>query len=203
MAKGNVTVAVGLMVVLAASSAVVAPVLIRFLLPLIAGGAAVKIDVLKMIGTLLGVQLLPLCLGIWIRHSHATLADKLKKPASALSLLLNLVLLSVIIIVKFHTLADIRVRGYLGILCLVLATLVAGFLVTKRGQTETAKSMVLTTSVRNVGVGLVIATASFPGTAAITSATAYAIVQTVAIALVALAWGRQTPGIHWVEQEAA
>jgi BASS family bile acid:Na+ symporter len=63
--------------------------------------------------------------------------------------------------------------------------------------------MVLTTSVRNVGVGLVIATASFPGTAAITSATAYAIVQTVAIALVALAWGRQTPGIHWVEQEAA
>src|ERR1700757_760845 len=37
MAKGNVTVAVGLMVVLAASSAVVAPVFLGFLLPVISG----------------------------------------------------------------------------------------------------------------------------------------------------------------------
>ena len=88
-------------------------------------------------------------------------------------------------------------------LCLVLVTLVAGLLVTKREQADTAKSMILTTSVRNVGVSLVIATASFPGTAAITSATAYALFQTVVIALVALAWGRYTPKIHLVEQKAA
>jgi bile acid:Na+ symporter, BASS family len=203
MAKGNVAVAVGLMVVLAASSAIVAPLLLGFLLPLITGSAHVGIDVVKMIGTLVGAQLLPLCVGIWIRHSHAALADRLEKPASALSLSLNLVLLTVIIIVQFQTLADIHVRGYFGMLCLVLATLVAGLLVTKRGQADTAKSMILTTSVRNVGVSLVIATASFPGTAAITSATAYALFQTVVIALVALAWGHYTPKIHLVEQRAA
>jgi bile acid:Na+ symporter, BASS family len=203
MAKGNVAVAVGLMVFLAASSAIVAPLLLGFLLPLITGSAHVRIDVVKMIGTLLGAQLLPLCVGIWIRHSHAALADRLKKPASALSLSLNLVLLTVIIILQFQTLADIHVSGYFGMLCLVLATLVAGLLVTKRGQADTAKSMILTTSVRNVGVSLVIATASFPGTAAITSATAYALFQTVVIALVALAWGRYTPKIHLVEQKAA
>jgi len=157
MAKGNVTVAVGLMVVLAASSAVVAPLLLEFLLPVIAGSAAVKINVLNMIGTLLGAQLLPLCLGMWIRHSHTTLANTLKRPASALSLTLNLVLLTVIVVVQFRTLADIHVRGYIGMLCLVLATLVAGLLVTKRGQADTAKSMILTTSVRNAGVSLVIA----------------------------------------------
>jgi bile acid:Na+ symporter, BASS family len=203
LAKGNVAVAVGLMVVLAASSAIVAPLLLGFLLPLITGSAHVGIDVAKMIRTLLGAQLLPLCVGIWIRHSHAALADRLKKPASALSLSLNLVLLTVIIIVQFQTLADIHVRGYFGMLCLVLATLFAGLLVTKRGQADTAKSVILTTSVRNVGVSLVIATASFPGTAAITSATAYALFQTVVIALVALAWGRYTPKIHLVEQKAA
>lgn len=203
MAKGNLAVAVGLMVVLAASSAIVAPLLLGFLLPLITGSAHVGIDVVKMIGTLLGAQLLPLCVGIWIRHSHAALADRLKKPASALSLSLNLVLLTVIIIVQFQTLADIHVRGYFGMLCLVLATLFAGLLVTKPGQADTAKSVILTTSVRNVGVSLVIATASFPGTAAITSATAYALFQTVVIALIALAWGRYTPKIHLVEQKAA
>jgi hypothetical protein len=52
-------------------------------------------------------------------------------------------------------------------------------------------------------VSLVIVTASFPGTAAITSATACAIFQTVIIALVALAWGRRTPDIHLVERKAA
>jgi bile acid:Na+ symporter, BASS family len=203
MAKGNVTVAVGLMVVLAASSAVVAPLLLEFLLPVITGSAAVKINVLNMIGTLLGAQLLPLCLGMWIRHSHTTLANTLKRPASALSLTLNLVLLTVIVVVQFRTLADIHVRGYIGMLCLVLATLVAGLLVTKRGQADIAKSMVLTTSVRNAGVSLVVATASFPGTAAITSATAYAIFQTVVNALVALVWGRYTPTLHLVAQKAA
>ena len=203
MAKGNVTVSIGLMVALATSSAVVAPLLLGLLLPVIAGNATIDIHVVKMIGTLFGAQLLPLCLGMWIRHSHAALANRLKMPASALSLSLNLVLLTVIIIVQFQTLADIHVRGYFGMLCLVLATLVAGLLVTQRGQADTAKSMILTTSVRNVGVSLVIATASFPGTAAITSATAYALFQTVVIALVALTWGRYTPKIHLVEQKAA
>jgi len=203
MAKGNVTVSIGLMVALATSSAVVAPLLLGLLLPVIAGNATIDIHVVKMIGTLFGAQLLPLCLGIWIRHSHAALANRLKKPASALSLSLNLVLLTVIIIVQFQTLADIDVRGYFGMLCLVLATLVAGLLVTKRLQAGTSKSMTLTTSVRNVSVSLVIVTASFPGTAAITSATAYAIFQTVVIALVALAWGRYTPKLHLVEQKAA
>jgi hypothetical protein len=47
--------------------------------------------------------------------------------------------------------------------------------------------------VRNVGVSLVIATGSLPGTAAVTAATAFAIFQTVAMALVALGWGRLAP----------
>lgn len=203
MAKGNVTLAVGLMVVLSASSAILAPVLLGFLLPLAVAHTAVKINVLKMIGTLLGAQLLPLCVGLWIRNTRPLLAEKLKRPASTLSLCLNLLLLVVIISVQFQTLAQIHLRGYLGMMCLVLATLLAGALVTRRPQSETGKSMIVTTAVRNVGVSLVIATASFPGTAAITSATAYAIFQTITIALVALAWGRLTRNVPVIVRKAA
>jgi hypothetical protein len=53
--------------------------------------------------------------------------------------------------------------------------------------------MVMATAVRNVGVALVIATASFPGTKAVAAATAFALFQTLAVALAALAWGRLTP----------
>ena len=203
IAKGDVTLSVGLMVVLAASSAVLAPVLLGLLLPLAVADTVVKINILKMIGTLLGAQLLPLCVGLWIRNSHRLLAERLQRPAKALSLSLNLLLLVVIIAVQFQTLADIQLKGYFGMMCLVLATLLAGALVTKWPHSEAGRSMIMTTGVRNVGVSLVIATASFPGTAAITSATAYAIFQTITVAIVALAWGRLTPDVAVPMRKAA
>jgi BASS family bile acid:Na+ symporter len=203
MAKGNVTLAVGLMVALSASSAILAPVLLGFLLPLAVAHTVVEIHVLKMIGTLLGAQLLPLCVGLWIKNVRPILAERLKTPAKSLSICLNLLLLVVIIYVQFQTLAEIHLRGYLGMMCLVLATLLAGALVTRQPLSENGKSMILTTSVRNVGVSLVIATASFPGTAAITSATAYAIFQTITVAILALAWGRFTRDLPTVVRRAA
>lgn len=203
IAKGDVTLSVGLMVVLAASSAVLAPVLLGLLLPLAVADTVVKINILKMIGTLLGAQLLPLCVGLWIRNSHPLLTERLQRPAKALSLSLNLLLLVFIIAVQFQTLADIHLRGYFGMMCLVLATLLAGALVTKWPHSEAGRSMIMTTGVRNVGVSLVIATASFPGTAAITSATAYAIFQTITVAIVALAWGRLTPDVAVPMRKAA
>lgn len=203
MAKGNVITAVGLMVVLAASSAILAPLLLGFLLPMAAGNSAVKINVIKIIGTLVGAQLLPLGIGLWIRHSRPAFAERLKKPAGNLSLLLNLLLLTVIISVQFQTLAQIRLRGYVAMFCLVLGTFVAGRLSCERGDVSTAKSLILTTAVRNVGVSLVIATGSFPGTAAITATIAYGIFQTIVIALIALLWGRYTPHISLVERKAA
>lgn len=203
MARGNVIIAVGLMVVLAASSAILAPLLLGFILPLVVGNASVHINVLKMIVTLLGAQLLPLGLGLWIRYSYPTFAEKLKKSASTLSLFLNLFLLTVIISVQFQTLAQIRLRAYFAMLCLVLGTLVAGRLASERGTDDIAKSLIVTTAVRNVGVSLVIATGSFPGTAAVTATTAYAIFQTIVIALIAFLWGRYTPRISLVERKAA
>jgi hypothetical protein len=50
--------------------------------------------------------------------------------------------------------------------------------------------MTMATSVRNVGVSLVIATGGFAGTKAVPAATAFAVFQTIVMALVALGWGR-------------
>src|SRR5436190_6204258 len=49
MAKGNTAVAVGLMVVLAGSSAILAPLLLRLLLPLMSGDQPLKIDAAKIV----------------------------------------------------------------------------------------------------------------------------------------------------------
>ena len=86
--------------------------------------------------------------------------------------------------------------------CLLLGCIAAGALMTGKAR-EDLKAMVIATAVRNAGVSLVIATASFPGTAAVTSATAYALFQTVLMAGVALTWGHLSPAAHLVGKSAA
>ena len=195
MAKGNVGAAVGLMVVLAGSSALAAPLLLQGLLPLVLGhlpalppdSPPLAIDAGKVVTTLMMAQFVPLCLGLALRQWRPTLADRLKKPANLLSMVLNLTTLSLILFAQFDMLIGVPLRGYLGMLALVLAGVAAGWLLGGRGNRS---AMVMATSVRNVGVALVIVTAAFAGTRAVAAATAFAMFQTVVMALIAALWGR-------------
>ncbi len=189
LAKGNAIVAVGLMVILAASSAVLAPLLLRLLLPIVTGDHNLQFNVFKMVSTLGVSQFLPLCAGLVVSQIRPRLAERLNRPASRLCGLLNLVLLGMILAVQFPMLVQIRLVGYFGMLVLVTLALLAGWLLAAPGASN-RKTLALTTAVRNVGVALVIASSSFPGTPAVTATTAYALFQTVVIALVALVWGR-------------
>ncbi len=197
MARGNVGVAVGLMVLLAASSALAAPLLLWLLLPpllanlppLPPGSPALRIDAVRMVGTLLVAQFLPLCAGLAVARWHAVLAARLRRPANLLSVVLNLTLLGVIVAAQYEMLIAIPFVAYVGMLALVAAALAAGWLLSGRRK-ERRTAMVMATAVRNVGVALVIATSSFPGTRAVAAATVFALFQTIVLALAALAWGR-------------
>ena len=189
VAKGNVTLAVGLMMILAGSSALLAPVLLRLLLPVVSGDAPLQVDVVRMIANLVGTQLLPLGAGLFIRHRWPALADRLEKPGRALSLVLNIALLGTILTVQFGTLIAIPPRAFLGMTALVFAGLAAGWLLGGQDDPD-RRAMAMATSVRNVAVTLVIAVTSFPGTPAVTAATAFGLFQTILVALIALAWGR-------------
>jgi BASS family bile acid:Na+ symporter len=192
IAKGNVLLAVGWMVILAGSSAIVAPVLLRLLLPFMAGNEVANVNVVKMVSTLVVSQFLPLCAGLYLRQRHPSLADRLLNPFIALSKLLNVALIGVILAAQFRMLVGISLTAYLGMLALVISTILAGWLL-GGADGDCRKTLAITTSVRNVGVGLVIVTASFAGTPAVAAVTAYALFQTVLMALVALGWGRLAP----------
>src|SRR5262245_23227466 len=195
LAKGNVVTAVGLMVILAGSSALIAPLLLNLLLPFVlqflpplpADSPALSIDALKVVKTLIIAQFVPLCLGLAVRKWAPRLADRLKKPANLLSALLNLAMFGLIIYVQFDMLIAVPARGFVGMLALVLAGVAAGALLGGRGNRS---AMVMATSVRNVGVGLVIVTSAFSGTRAVAATTAFALFQTIVMVLVAVAWGR-------------
>jgi BASS family bile acid:Na+ symporter len=192
IAKGNVAVAVGLMVILAGSSAIVAPMLLHYLLPLLAGNEALTVDETRIVGSLLVTQLVPLCIGVAVRQWLPALAGRLQKPANLLSKVLNLVAVGFILITQFHLLMEIRPRAFVGMLALLIASWAAGWLL---GGPDSAirKTMTLTTSLRNVGVGLVIATGTFAGTPAVTAVIVYGLIGVLGSLLLALRWARRAP----------
>jgi BASS family bile acid:Na+ symporter len=190
IAKGNVAVAVGLMGILAASSAIVAPILLSVLLPLLAADEPLRVDATRIVVTLLVTQLLPLGVGLAVRQWRPLLAERLQKPANLLSKILNLTAVVCILVTQFHLLLEIRPRGFVGMLALLIASWAAGWLLGGRA-TDIRKAMTLTTSLRNVGVGLVIATGSFAGTPAVTAVLAYGLLGVVGSLALAAAWGRR------------
>jgi BASS family bile acid:Na+ symporter len=189
IARANVSMAVGLMVVLAASSAIVSPVLLLVLLPWVSSGEAPRIDLIAMVGALLVTQLLPLLVGLLVRHRFPRLADSLLSPFELVSKVLNLSVAGLILATQYPMLAEIRMRGFAGMLILLAASLAIGWFAGGAGR-DNRKTMALTTALRNVGVGLVIVTGNFAGTAAVSAALAYGIVEVFGSLLVALWWGR-------------
>jgi BASS family bile acid:Na+ symporter len=193
LAKGNVAAAVGSMAILASSSALVAPALLQLLLPVVAGDDTVQVDALKMIRVLFITQLLPLLVGLGIRYWRPALADAMQKPADRLTAILSLLTISIILAVHSQLLLEIRLRGYVGMTALLVASWAAGWLLGGPGA-DNRKAMTMTTALRNVGVGLVIATGSFPETPAVTAALAYGLFEIFGTLLLAYGWGRRSAG---------
>jgi len=178
IARANLPVAVGLMVILAGSSSVVSPVLLRLLLPWVSGGNAPPMDLNGMVAALLGTQLLPLLFGLLVRHRWPQLAKRLLSPLELVSKVLSLTAVGLILGSQFQMLMEIRVRGFVGMLILLAASLVIGWLA-GGSRREDRKTTALTTALRNVGVGLVIVTGNFAGTPAVSAALAYGILEVV------------------------
>lgn len=128
-----------------------------------------------MVGTLLLVQLIPLSSADSLGHragrpSTSAGAGRQVEEVNRLGTVLNLVVFSVILVAPFHLLESIKAIEFAGMLALVMATLVIGWLLGGPGSDQRT-AMGFSTAVRNVGGGLVIATASFPGTPAVTAGT--------------------------------
>jgi BASS family bile acid:Na+ symporter len=190
IARGNLAVSVALMVILAGSSAILAPVLLHHLLPVVSGDEPLQIDAARIVATLLLTQLVPLCVGLAVRQCGPSLAERLRKPADRLSKVLNLVTVAFILVTQSHLLTEIRPLAFVGMAALLIASWAAGWLL-GGPQAGGRKALTLTTSLRNVGVGLVIATSAFAGTSAITAVLVYGLLEVLGSLLLALAWARR------------
>jgi BASS family bile acid:Na+ symporter len=192
VAKGDVPLAVGLMVILAGSSVVFSPLLLHEFLSKVGGDTGrLTIDTGRIVRTLLLTQLAPLFLGLLTRHWRPRLATRLQRPFALSTKLLNLLVMVLVVATQFQTLIHIRLVGFLGMLLLLAASLIIGWLSGGPGS-ETRRAVAEVTSLRNAGVALVIASTSFAGTPALTAVVIYALISIAGSFLVALIWGRRS-----------
>src|SRR3954471_669304 len=193
LAGGNVAISAGLMMVLASSSVIVAPLLLSVLLPLMTGDGGLRMDALRMLGTILATQLLPLSSGLALNHWRPDLAARLLKPAVAIGKALNVAVIGLILLAQARQLMDIRLIGILAMLIWLGISMVLGWLA-GGPQDRCRRAVALTTSIRNVGLGVVITTSAFAGTPAVTAVLAYGLVQLLGSFLLAL-WWHHTPSL--------
>ena len=193
LARGTTATSVGLMVILAGSSVVLAPLLLSVLLPLTTGGADLHVDPLGMLAAIMVIQLLPLCCGLAISHWRPALAERWRSPMIAISKILNAATLALILISQFPQLLDVvRPGGIMGMLILLGVSLGAGWIAGGPGSGD-RKAVARTTAIRNVGLGLVITAGAFAGTPAATAVLVCGLVQLLGSFLLALWWRRSPP----------
>ena len=193
-ARGGTASSVRLTVMLAGSSAVLAPLLLSILLPLTTGGADLKIDPLGVLAAIGVTQLLPLCCGLAMNHRWPALAARWLRPAVAVSKVLNAAALVLILTSQFpQLLDDVRPGGIMAMLILLGVSLGAGWIAGGPGRGN-RKAMALTTAIRNVGLGLVITAGAFAGTPAATAVLVYGLVQLLGSFLLVL-WWRRNPSM--------
>ncbi len=193
IAKGNVAAATGLMVILAAMSALLSPALLSFLLARIAPEGNLHIDYRAIVLTLLLTQLLPLALGLGIHRRTPALTERVAKPIGLLANLLLLALVAMIVVSQHEMLTAIHGRGWAGMSLLLAASLGIGWSCGGR-DLAIRKALALTAAARNLAVGLVIAGSNFAGTPAVTAVVAYGVVSILGTLAGAALCSRFLPG---------
>jgi BASS family bile acid:Na+ symporter len=190
MAKGDVPMSVGLMVVLAGLSAVLTPVLLGVLLTPLAPDAPIKFDVLQIVKILIVAQILPLAAGLAVNYRAAKVAAKLAQPLLRLSNLLIVVVIVIIAVTQINDAGIFGLRVISGMCLLLVMSLLCGWACGGPGIAS-RNTLGLTTGVRNAAVALVIVNANFAGTRAVTAVAAYGLFSIVGGLLCAALLGRR------------
>jgi len=186
-AKGNVAFAVGLMIVLQMASVITTPVTLNLILPV---DAVVKVPAARIITSLVLFQLIPLALGMLIAHRSASLAGTLAKPAKLLSTIG--LIGTVVLLIGPHLDVVGKVFGGGALAIMLVLVVVAWPIGWALGGANVAsrKTLALGTSLRNVGLCLLVGTQDFPNTGVVAAVGSYLLIQAVANLIFARYLGR-------------
>jgi BASS family bile acid:Na+ symporter len=189
---GNLSLGVALVVILSLLVSALTPALLRLLLVGVLGAEGLQVNYVGTLAMLLLTQLLPLASALSFRAWKPVLASRLVKPLNMLSQALLVVLLLGTILVQWRDMLAFGPMPLAETVFLIAVTLAIGWWL-GGPKTETRKTLAITTANRNLGVGLIIATQNFAGTATGACVAVYGVVGILVTLGLALVVGKMTP----------
>jgi predicted Na+-dependent transporter len=163
VSKGNLVLAVGLLVTLSVLAVLLTPALVALLFPAVGEG---RLPLVKLILLLLSLIAAPLLVGrAWQQFAPET-APKLGRLLGVLSIVLFIIATVVAGKYKSPAIKAISAPEITAIVTLILASWAIGWLL-GGPEVRNRKVFAISTSMRNVGVCFPIAVSYFPGTAVV------------------------------------
>ena len=185
MARADLAVAVGMTIILPAIAVVSTPLTLSLVAQLEG-----SVPVLPMLGTLIGMQMMPLAVGMLIRRHREALAGTLARPFTALANAILAGLVLFLLFTKGYVLADSSLTTWLVIVGLTIAALVLGY-GGAGGDRDTARSSSLVGASRNSSVAIMLSSTFFADPIVDATVLGYSLMALVAPILVAQVWRRR------------
>lgn len=178
IAKGDVSTAIGLMIILSTLSAFLSPLLLRTLISYFASGNNLDIDYFAMLRTLILIQILPLGIGLFLHHHAPLFSQGFLKPLGIISNLLLVVTVLLILIGEHETLTKITLRNWLAMFIFFGGSLGVGWIC--GGQDKKMRhTLAITTGIRNSAIVLVIVSNNFSDSPAATVVVDYSLLSII------------------------
>jgi BASS family bile acid:Na+ symporter len=166
MGRGDVPYAVGLMLIVSFLGLLLTPLILALSLP--PSEAGLTIDTLKILQTLLTAQLIPLSVGMTIRHVRPMWAEKLLQFVPKLGRIGVVLTLTLITVTQARQIVDLGVLPHLASLFFVIVGVLIGDVMMRGEAAPIRRSLAISTAIRNVALAFLIVGTNFPGSPAIT-----------------------------------
>jgi BASS family bile acid:Na+ symporter len=155
LSKGNLPLAVGVMVLLMVITVVYLPLVLPVLLP------GITVNPTKIAQSLVLVMLLPLGIGLIVKARYNEFAARIKPVLDWLSNISLILLITLICVTNFGNVLQVfGTRGILAAILFIALGCVIGWLLGGPG-TDTRRVLALGTGQRNIAAALVVASQSF------------------------------------------
>lgn len=187
VARANLPFSVGLMFVLAVLAIVTTPLTANLILPL---DDTIEFDVLKVIKSLVLLQLLPLLAGLAIGRWLPRVQKAVVRPSILLANFATAAIILLVIMRDYQTLIALPWTAVAAMLILIVSMLLLGWML-GGPQKASRRSLALGTSAQSNGLALLITSSSFPGTGADIAVIAFGVLNIIINFGVAIYWHRR------------
>jgi bile acid:Na+ symporter, BASS family len=178
---GSLGFAIALAFIMPALSVLTVPITAKLVFP---ASEVTHLSLTQVLVQLVLFQLVPLLVGILIAARAPTLGAKLARPFNFIAILSLVALVVLIAPTMAKSVAVVfGSRGLLADLCVVVLSVVAGWLL-GGPEAEFRRTLAIGTALRNIGLCALLATTFFPGTLVIQAVMAYLFVQIIVAAIV-------------------